>query len=343
MRRHILKCGLLALTLALASSCGERQSYSLIVSVPSLSISRLPYVIAQHEGLYAKHGVDVELWMAAPDSEDRVVVRASALTRLWRTIGINTPKKPDVLIDGGTPMMVGATQSPRKSHEIVLASTDCVLRAHIIGRKGIQSLEELKTKRLGVSALRATAGFHALVFARRMGWDPVQDISIIAGAEDVDLLLDNSVDAIVGYEREYAAAKRAGLPILADTREWNETLAGNSAKFDPEWLKDATHREAARRFLMAVTEAIAIFHQHPEIAMQVMEDWYGITDREYAKTLYERGAWIPRKPYPCYEGFKKTAELYDSNEMRRYKPEDFYDDSLVRSLDESGFIDGLYK
>ena len=36
-------------------------------------------------------------------------------------------------------------------------------------------------------------------------------------------------------------------------------------------------------------------------------------------------------------------ELYASNEMRQYAPEDFYDDSLMRELDESGFLDSLYK
>ncbi len=36
-------------------------------------------------------------------------------------------------------------------------------------------------------------------------------------------------------------------------------------------------------------------------------------------------------------------ELYDSNEMRQYQAEDFYDDSILRELDESGFIDGLYE
>jgi len=43
------------------------------------------------------------------------------------------------------------------------------------------------------------------------------------------------------------------------------------------------------------------------------------------------------------EGIKKTMELYDSNEMRKYKLEDFYDDSLMREIDESGFIDSLYR
>ena len=35
--------------------------------------------------------------------------------------------------------------------------------------------------------------------------------------------------------------------------------------------------------------------------------------------------------------------IYDSPEMRKMKPEDFYDDSLMRELDKSGFIDNLYK
>ena len=65
-------------------------------------------------------------------------------------------------------------------------------------------------------------------------------------------------------------------------------------------------------------------------------------DLDFAEARYNRTDYIPRKPYPCYEGIRNTMELHDSNEMRRYTPEDFYDDSLMRELDESGFIDSLY-
>jgi hypothetical protein len=36
-------------------------------------------------------------------------------------------------------------------------------------------------------------------------------------------------------------------------------------------------------------------------------------------------------------------KLYDSPEMRKLKVEDFYDDTLMRELDKSQFIDKLYK
>jgi hypothetical protein len=52
---------------------------------------------------------------------------------------------------------------------------------------------------------------------------------------------------------------------------------------------------------------------------------------------------LPSKPYPSVDGIKKTMELYDSLAMRRHKPEDFYDDRFVKELDQSGYIDSLYK
>ena len=103
------------------------------------------------------------------------------------------------------------------------------------------------------------------------------------------------------------------------------------------------NREAARRFLRATVEAIALFHQDRELALRVLAEWNGIEDRAFAELVYSRGAWFQRVPYPCYEGIEKTMELYDSNAMRRYVPEDFYDDTLIRELAESGFIDSLYQ
>jgi hypothetical protein len=50
-----------------------------------------------------------------------------------------------------------------------------------------------------------------------------------------------------------------------------------------------------------------------------------------------------RKPYPPVEGIKQLMQLYNTHEMRKHKPEDFYDDSFVKELDQSGFIDSLYK
>ena len=139
----------------------------------------------------------------------------------------------------------------------------------------------------------------------------------------------------------FAAATKEGFPVLADTRNWNEAIAGNSVRIDPEWLATETGRDVATRFLKASVEGVVLFHTRPELALDVLARWHGIVDRDKARSVYARGETFSRRPFPCYAGIRKTMELYDSNEMRRYQPQDF-DDSLIRELDDSGFIDELY-
>ena len=325
-------------------SCTDRGEMHLTLLVGAPSVSRLPYVIAYDQGLYKKYGLNVELRIREPGPGGAIVRHTDIATKILRSLGIEELPPPDIVFNGLGPVFVQASQTVQaNAYSVAIASTDCVLRAHVIGRKGLTNLEQLKGQRLGVSSLGATSGTHALVLAQRMGWDPVDDISIMEGAnDDIALIRNNTLDAIIGYETAYAQALKEGFAILADTREWNDILAGNSARVRRGWLNDATNREAARRFLKATVEGIALFHQRPEIAVRVMKEWYGFEDRDFAKNYYSRGAWIPRKPYPCREGLQRTAELYDSNAMRTLVPENFFDASFVRELDQSGFIDELY-
>lgn len=60
------------------------------------------------------------------------------------------------------------------------------------------------------------------------------------------------------------------------------------------------------------------------------------------REVWVQSADLPQKPYPSVVGIRKVMECFDSPEMAKHKPEDFYDDSLVRELDQGGFIDKLY-
>ncbi len=352
---------LLAL-IATGISCSDRNLISMQVEL-TRTVSKLPFVIAADQGLYEKYGLDVEIYLPLPEFGG-VRSRSFTVAWIWRLIDYLTLRieplrsitgqlwKPDIRVSGANGIIVERANSAKSPHLVFLAATDCVVRAHIVARKGIERLEDLKGKRLGVSGIKSNTGFVALLLAERMGWDPIQDISIITDGNDIDALREGRVDAFVASERSYAAALQEGFPVLAATSTWGAPMAGNSVIVNAAWLEDPRNREVARRFLKATIEGIALFHQDRELVLEVLAKWHGITDRAFAETVYESGRWIPRKPYPCYEGIMKAMERYDSNEMRRwlnlqqslaiYTPEDFYDDSLMRELDESGFIDSLY-
>ena len=298
----------------------------------SRSLSKVPFVIAYEQGLFEKYGLDVELWI--PPEEGESEIAASQVGR---------PAHPDILVDGHSPLIYRMVTEANFPAMIALAGGDCLARTHIIGRLGLERLEDLKGKRLGINRQRSTTGYVARLLARRMGWDPTLDISILEFGRDAESLKNRLVDAIVANERSFAQLQKEGYPVLANTRDWSEPMAGNSVMVERAWLNAPGHRDAALRFLKASAEGFALFHRNPELTRQVMAKWNRRMSDDLAETVYDRGDSFPRKPYPCYEGVKKTMEIYDSNQMRRYKPEDFYDDSLMRELDESGFVDGLYK
>ena len=295
------------------------------------AVSKLPFVIALDQGLFEKHGLDVEVWMPPPEFEQGGL-----------EVEGRQPETPDISVDGLTPMMNRIVTDASYPRRVALATTDCHVRWHVIARTGIGSLEELKGRRLGISGYGAMSDFMARLLAQRMGWDPIQDVSIMTNGFSIEALQEGRVDGLLAHERHYAQALREGLPVLADTREWDEFIGGNSVRVEREWLKAPRNRETALRFLKATVEGIAIFHQKPDVVFQVLSKWHGIVNREFAQIVYERGQTLSRKPYPCYAGAEKTMELFDSNEMRKYQAADFYDDSLIRELDESGFIDSLY-
>jgi ABC-type nitrate/sulfonate/bicarbonate transport system substrate-binding protein len=298
------------------------------------SLSKLPFIIALDQGLYEKHGLDVEMWLSPPEFPGGISMPANGRAR---------PLRPHILVDGQAPIIFRMVNDVRWDDRIALAGGDCMVRTQIIGSKALTRLEDLKGKRLGVNHQVATTGFVARLLAQRMGWDPVRDLSILDNGRDAEALRQGLVDAVVANERQFATLAEEGYPVLANTQDWNEPIAGNSVLVQPEWLKADGHRDIAMRFLKASAEGIALFHEQPELALAVLAKWYGVPTRKMAETIYGRGDSMPRKPYPCVDGIRKTMELFDSNEMRRYQPEDFYDDSLLRELDAGGFLDGLYK
>lgn len=298
----------------------------------SRSLSKVPFVIAYENRLFEKYGLDVELWLPPEEGESEI---AASLVR--------RPEHPDILVDGQSPLIYRMATEANFPPTISLAGGDCSARTHIIGRKGLERVEDLKGKRLGINRQRATTGFVARLLARRMGWDPNLDISILEFGRDAESLRSGVVDAIVANERSFARLQKEGYPILANTRDWNEPMAGNSVLVERAWLSADGHRDAALRFLKAAAEGFALFHRNPELARQVMAKWNRDMGDELAETVYDRGDSFPRKPFPCYDGIKKTMEIYDSNQMRRYQAEDFYDDSLMKELDASGFLDRLYQ
>lgn len=299
------------------------------VELLTRAVSKMPVMIAHDLGFYRKHGLDVHLWM--PEGEFPGAIEFG-----------EEIERPDISVDGGAPMInrVLANKGPKR---LLIASTDCDVRFNIVGKPGLKGLDDLNGKRLGISSDTAMTGFIARLLMKRMGWQREKDLTIVEQAPRFQDLVDGKVDAIVADDRYMAMAAQAGYPVLADTSEWKEHIPGNSVRVEWGWLDDPAHRDIAMRFLKATIEGMAVFMQDRDEAIRVMMKYHGVPDRQVAGAIVDEGKKMSADMRPCVAGIMKMYDLYDSAELRKYKPTDFYDDSLWKELDTSGFIRALYK
>jgi NitT/TauT family transport system substrate-binding protein len=311
----------------------------LVVALTDVSINKVPYIVAKERGIFAKHGLDVDLYITAGAAQ---TVRASGVSVPSQYVR-NAEDSPDISTGGGSPVMVSRTTNVRERDRVILATTDHEVRWHVFAKPEITKLEQLKGKRLGVSGYGSCSGFLARLLAKRMGWNPEQDLSILYGSLGVKWLQDGVVDAVILDETPYAYATSLGMKPLFDMAEWKEPIPCSGVSATRTWLKQGNNTDKARRFLMSLVESIALMKQDQSVVNDAIAKWYGITDPQRQQLMWKGAQNMPRKPYPAVAGIKKVMELYDYHEMRMHKAEDFYDDSLMREIDKSGFIDKLYK
>jgi hypothetical protein len=94
--------------------------------------------------------------------------------------------------------------------------------------------------------------------------------------------------------------------------------------------------------MKSYVEAIALLKNDKAATFRALGKWFQISDPDLLEHFYREAEKLPSKPYPPYAGLKKVMQIYDSHEMRKYTVEHFYDDSIMKELDESGYIDSLY-
>ena len=300
----------------------SRLPIHLVVNLGDVDITKIVGVVAYEEGIYKRNGLEVEQYITPFAA--RTIEGSGVKVPPQHVRTIEAP----LTIGGGVPLIYSRVTNSRAFDRVILATFDDVVHWNIIARAGIAKLEDIKGKRLGFTNQGAMTHYIALAFAKRMGWDPTMDLSLMADAGALDALQKGLVDAFISPGVALVAAKNAGLTPLADLRDWNLPIAGSGIQATAGWIK--ANEEATRRFIKSMIEAIAVMRQDKNAAFRGMAVWFNITDPKQQAAIYEAQE-LPAKPYPSAAGVKTAMEIYDSHEMRTHKPEDFYDDRFVQA------------
>src|SRR5262249_50018201 len=139
-------------------------------------------------------------------------------------------------------------------------------------------------------------------------------------------------------------AKRQGFVQLADASALGLVYPHNNIATTDAFIR--AEPETVRGFIRAFIEGIAFYKTRKSETIQMIKEFLRLKDDGIAEESYEYFArLLPAKPYPTVEGVRTVlAEMSATDpEAKGMKPELFVDQSFVKHLDESGYIDKLYQ
>jgi ABC-type nitrate/sulfonate/bicarbonate transport system substrate-binding protein len=109
------------------------------------------------------------------------------------------------------------------------------------------------------------------------------------------------------------------------------------------------HPDIVERFIKGTVEGMAYFKTHRKEAIQIIKDKFkteGAVDDELANYLYdELDERLLRKPYPNMKGVLNAYEesVRQDKAAAKVNPMELWDFHFLRRIDDSGFIEGLYR
>jgi len=308
------------LLLPAVSVCGSPLPDHVDVALGDVSINKLAFLVAEDRHIYRRYGLDVHQFVTPSAAR---VVAANGIEVPPANIGHDGEDAP-LMIGGGAWLIAKVAEGRAgESHRVIIATTENIVRDHIIARPGINSEQDLRGKTLG-AGLRNVPGYAAIVYLRRMGLDGQVKVT---GEASLDALKAGRVDAIVANLFAVAKAPALGFIDLVDISRYGLPEAGSGILADPEWL--SRHRDIAIRFTAASIEATRRMKEDKPIVAAVLRKWFGIRDPGTVDTIFHLAQGIPDQPAPSVAGIQEAMRVYASPALAQSRAEDFFDATIV--------------
>ena len=217
----------------------------------------------------------------------------------------------------------------------------------VIASPELKKPEQLRGKKVGISRLGGASDFSIRYALGRWGLVPDKDVAIIqvGGEQEEVLALQNkAVDAVILSEPFATLAIRAGASMLVDLSQLGVpyTMHGFGAR--KSFIR--ANRDVTIRFMKAYLEGIYVFKTNKDVALNVLKKYTRLDDLSLVQTSYEEMSQrlIRRVPHPDREGIQTIIDQLAKTrpQMKNLNPGDFIDPSILKEIEDSGFVKKLY-
>jgi ABC-type nitrate/sulfonate/bicarbonate transport system substrate-binding protein len=217
----------------------------------------------------------------------------------------------------------------------------------IFAHPDVKRPENLKGKKVGISRLGGASDFSIRYALGHWGLVPDKDVAIIqVGGEPESLmaLQNRAVDAAILSEPFASLAKRNGSVLLSDLSQLGVPYTMHGFGVRKSYVQ--ANRDATVRFMKAYLEGIYVFKTNKQLALNVLKKYTRQDDLSLVQTAYDEMSQhlIRRVPYPSREGIQTIIDQLAKTrpEMKNLNPNDFIDPSILKEIEDSGFVKKLY-
>src|SRR5512135_1938152 len=217
----------------------------------------------------------------------------------------------------------------------------------VIASPELKKPEQLRGKKVGISRLGGASDFSIRYALNHWGLVPEKDVALLqvgGEPEEVLALQNKAVDAVILSEPFATVARRAGFAVLADLSELGARYTMHGFGTRKSYIQ--AHRDVVIRFMKAYLEGIHVFKTNKDLALKVLRKYTRLDDLSLVQTSYDEMSQrlIRRVPYPDPEGIQTIIDQLAKSrpQMKNLNPNDFIDPSILKEIEDSGFVKKLY-
>ena len=287
--------------------------------------------VAEQKGLFRKHGVEAEI----------IVTGQGAATGISALLANDI----QVVASAGDALVASTLQG---ADTVMIAGVVNKGLQRIMARSEIKTPTELKGKRIGVTRIGAVS--HSVLLMMLPRWKmSVNDVQVMQLGSSPNMLaaLDRGgIDAAVLTIPSMFVAEDRGYRVLADMGDTDIYYLHTMIATTRNYVKNS--RDRISRFLKGYLEGLAFVKQNKKESIDIVRKKLQL-GAEQTRNLERSIELLNAKyyesvPYPSLRGVETVLGFIekDNPKAKSAEPKSFVDDSLLREIEQSGFIKKLY-
>lgn len=311
------------------ASAGQTAALAPIrVCYSTLSGTQIPVWYAYEKGLFSRYGLDVDL-IAVDGGENAAAALIAGETDICQ---------------GSPSAMIAAAVAGNDT--VTIGGIVNTLPYSLLVRPEINTADDLRGGVLAVNSLSGSSAVAGRAVLQHLGLQPDEDVTILAvggQGERLAAMQSGVVQATLVSPPQTYEGKEMGFKVLFDTSEMGLPYQHTAINTTRRFL--AEHRPEAVAFMKAIIAALALIRQDEAGAKAMMAKYMALDPQEDAKSLDEAYDELIKKyyvtiPYPTLAGIQTEIDelAVDNPAAAEFKAEDIVDDSLVKELEENGFV-----